>query len=115
MKVAHIVLSILFLLFAIVQLNDSDPLLWIGIYSLVAVCFAFSAFRRSSKPIIIIGLVVCSVYFLYLFPDFLQWIKMGMPSITDSMKAESTYIELVREFLGLGICISALVYLLRQK
>lgn len=115
MKVAHIVLAFLFLLFAAVQLNDNDPLLWIGIYSLVAICFALAAFQRLNKIAVIIGLVICIGYFSYLLPDFIQWIKLGMPSITEQMQATSPHVELVREFLGLGICISALAYLLRRS
>jgi hypothetical protein len=39
-----------------------------------------------------------------------------MPSITASMKAESPYIELSREFFGLLLCaIAALYYLIKAK
>jgi hypothetical protein len=34
-------------------------------------------------------------------PDIFQWINDGMPSVMGSMKAESLYIELVREGGGL--------------
>jgi hypothetical protein len=45
---------------------------------------------------------------LYLLPDFFYWIKLGMPTITGQMKAESPHIELMREFLG--FVISGLTY-----
>jgi hypothetical protein len=39
--------------------------------------------------------------------------RMGMPTIVGSMKAEEPHIELVREFGGLLLAVAALVYLLR--
>ena len=114
MKILPIVVAVFFVIFAIAQLNDSDPYLWVAIYSWVAVCFVLLAFGRLIRPLVVGGIVVCSIYFLYLLPDFIDWIKMGMPSITATMQAETPHVELVREFLGLGLCISAFVYLLRR-
>lgn len=114
MNIVHIILAALFLLFAAVQLNDSDPWLWVGIYTAVAIAFLLAILQRPYRKLVYgIGLV-CGVYFLYLLPDFISWIQMGMPSITASMQAEAPHIELVREFLGLGICVVALVYLARR-
>ncbi|MFK7932790.1 MAG: transmembrane 220 family protein [Saprospiraceae bacterium] len=115
MKVVHIVLAVLFLLFAVVQLNDSDPYLWFGIYVAVAIAFVLKVFQRFNKILVYALLSFCVVYFLYLSPDFINWLQMGMPSITSSMQAETPHVELVREFLGLAICISALLYLIRWK
>ena len=114
MKALHIFFAILFVVFAAVQLNDSDPYLWIAIYSLVAVCFGLLAFGQLFKPLVVGGLVVCSIYAVYLLPDFVNWLRLGMPSITATMQAETPHVELVREFLGLGLCISAFIYLLRR-
>jgi hypothetical protein len=49
-----------------------------------------------------------------LLPDFINWVKMGAPTITGSMKAESPFVELTREFLGLVICFAGLSFLLWQ-
>ena len=43
------------------------------------------------------------------FPDIINWFKQGMPSIVESMKAESPHVEFVREFFGLLIMILSLV------
>lgn len=49
---------------------------------------------------------------LTLLPGALDWIQDGMPSIVESMKASSPYIELVREFLGLGIALLVILLML---
>lgn len=41
------------------------------------------------------------VFILTYVQDIFQWISDGFPSITDSMKAASPYIENIRESLGL--------------
>jgi hypothetical protein len=103
MKYVHIFIIILFLLFAFWQINDPDPFRWILLYLGVAACPLF--ILTGKKPILlpVAGMLVCIVGMVFLFPDLLQWIQDGMPSITRSMKAESPYIELVREFLGFTI------------
>ena len=111
MKIFHIVLSVLFVLFAVVQVNDPDPWAWVTMYAFVAGNFAFAAFQKFNRYAIWGGMLVCVVWFFTLIPDFIDWVNMGMPSITSSMKAEEPHIELTREFLGLLICLIALGYL----
>lgn len=108
MKFLNSFLTLIFLLFAIVQYNDPDPWGWITLYLFVAVICGFAIFRRYHRYVIIGGLVICFVWMATLIPDFIHWVKMGMPTITASMKAEAPHIELTREFLGLVVCISAL-------
>lgn len=107
MKVANILLALLFLLFAYFQYNDPDPWLWIGIYLLVAGICGFAAFGRYNHWLTLATLIGLSIYWLILLPDFISWFSEGMPTITGSMKAESPHIELVREFLGLLILMGA--------
>ncbi len=101
MKVFYIVLSLLFLLFAIVQFNDPDPWRWVSWYAFISVLLAMAAFKRFSTTATWFGIGFASAVLTALAPDFLQWINDGMPSIVTSMKAESPYIELVREMLGM--------------
>jgi hypothetical protein len=104
MKIVNIVLSILFLLFLGVQYNDPDPYLWMPIYGFVAWMCGLAALQKPNKTLILIGLGILSVYTLTYIPDFIAWIKMGMPNIVETMKAEKSYIELTREFGGLVVC-----------
>ncbi|MEL6122551.1 MAG: transmembrane 220 family protein, partial [Bacteroidota bacterium] len=57
-----------------------------------------------------IMLIVLIVVLLSYIPSIREWFGDGMPSITSSMKAESPYIELVREFFGLLISAAAIAY-----
>lgn len=101
MKIVHLVLSVLFLVFALVQWNDPDALIWILVYLMIA-AIAFLAFKGHYYfwfcLVITITLLVSSSFYA---PDLIEWINDDMPNIADSMKASSPYIELVREFFGL--------------
>ncbi len=116
MKFVHLVIAILFLLFAYWQWNDPDSILWIFLYLIVAVV-AFSAYRERYYfvPYLIVTILTSVATFLYI-PDVAVWVKDGMPSLTESMKASSPYIELVREFFGLFISLVVMCfYLVRAK
>ena len=113
-KILHLVLAVLFVLFAVVQLNDPDPLRWFLIYLLIAGIFAFGAFDRYNQYPIYLGMALCIGAFIILIPGFIDWVQMGMPSITSSMKATEPHIELTREFLGIVISLAALGYQYRR-
>ena len=114
MKILNLLLCALFILFAAVQYNDPDPWGWMLLYFFVAAMFGLAAFGQYYRPALIAGLVVCIIWMATLIPDFLEWIKIGMPNIAEHMKAETPYIELTREFLGLVICIVGLGFVLRR-
>jgi hypothetical protein len=114
MKVApHLFVVVLFLLFAYWQLNDPDAVRWVSIYFGVVVSAALFLARRYFPVLPLIGSIICLLGLLYLSPDFISWIKEGMPTITGQMKAESPHIELVREFLG--FLIAGSVYFLYYR
>lgn len=113
MVVGRIIIAVLFILFAAVQINDPDPWLWIALYAYIAVMAALGLFNVKTKIYVLAGMLICFIWLAILFPDFVRWIKMGMPSIVDQMKAEETHIELVREFLGLLLSIISLFILYR--
>jgi hypothetical protein len=110
----HLVVALLFALFAYWQLNDPDSWAWIAMYLSVAVVAGLAAFGRSSRPLIYIALAAAGIWLVFLIPDFIDWVQMGMPTITGSMKAEAPHIELTREFLGLAICSGTLLVYLRR-
>ncbi len=115
MKILNIILCIIFLLFLGVQYNDPDPYLWMPIYGFVAWICALASVKKYNSSLILIGLGILSIYTLFYIPDFIEWIKMGMPSIVDTMKAEKSYIELTREFGGLIICDIVLLWQFLQS
>ncbi len=116
MKSLHVIVSLVFIWFAYVQINDPDPVLWIAIYLGISLVAVLQMLGRPLFYISLVGLVLCLGGMIYLIPDFIVWVKDGMPTITGSMKAESKYIELVREFLGLTIAGCAyLLYFLAAR
>ena len=113
MKFFNLFLAALFFGFAGLQFNDDpgDVWFWVLIYAAIAVLLGFAAFNKYNMWLILActGAVVYQMF--RLFPAFVSWISAGTPSITGEMKAISPHVELVREFLGLLICLIALVYL----
>ncbi len=110
MKILHFFLALLFFLFALVQYNDPDPLGWMLLYGAVAGVCAFAAFDRRNRLVLLAGMGIVVVWGISLFPAFIAWLRMGMPTIAGSMKAEAPHIELMREFSGLLLCLVILIF-----
>ncbi len=110
MKIINIILAILFTLFAGWQINDPDPWVWVSIYGLVAVISGAAIFNKHNLIVVYIGIAICVLGIGILFPEFIDWIRMGTPNIAEEMKTERDYIEFVREFFGLIICLVAMLF-----
>ncbi len=110
MRVISFILAVLFFASAAVQFNDPDPRFWVTLYGAVGLVALFAGFNRYNLWVILLGLAVCTYEGFKLVPAFWAWLNSGAPSIVESMKAESPHIEVVREFLGLGLCFIALVF-----
>lgn len=111
MKITNLILAVMFLLFAFVQINDPDPLLWIVIYGAMAAVCVMAAFRYFIKPLLWILLAGFIVYMVVLIPGLQQWLAQPDKSVLfdEGMKMQNLYIEESREFLGLLICVIVLV------
>lgn len=110
--------GLLFLYFAYVQFNDPDPAKWVTIYILTALLPIAYLYWSKVKYGIYALIAVLILLFILAVPDFINWAKDGFPSITETMKAESPYVELVREFLGIFICLiylGSVLFLGRKK
>ncbi|PPK88822.1 transmembrane family 220 protein [Neolewinella xylanilytica] len=103
MKYLHLLVAVLFALFAYWQLNDPDWPLWVAMYGSVSVVGLWSFLARPPRVLIYLALGVAVIWMLTLVPDLFNWISDGMPTIAGQMKAESPHIELTREFFGLLI------------
>lgn len=112
MKVLNFILAALFLLFAFVQVNDPDPLLWILIYGSMAVLAVLAMFKIYPRTVIIILLIVLFGYSLVYFPGVREWLNQEDKSeLFDNVaKMNHLYIEEAREFLGLWVCIIVLIF-----
>lgn len=115
MKIRNYVIAGLFFLFAVVQLNDPDPYFWVALYAYIGMVAIIRNFRPMRKVILLGGMAVCGIELFLILPEFLNWIEMGMPTITGSMKAEAPHIEFTREFLGLLISLGTLVFYYFEK
>lgn len=102
-------MALLFILFAALQLNDPDPLLWISLY-VYASYLCINRFRGKYQPRgYALAIMVYTIYAAYLFFDkngVLSWINDHQAeNLVTSMKAEKPWIEESREFGGLLILI----------
>lgn len=111
MKILNLILAVMFLLFAFLQINDPDPLVWIFIYGAMAVICILAAFKIYSRIAMIVLFVVYAAYGFMLLPGVREWLASEDRSalFDDVMKMQYPYIEESREFLGLIICIAVLV------
>lgn len=110
MKLFNILFTIIFLCFAVLQLNDPDPYLWIPIYgSMAAICMV-SVFLKISNTIYKSMALIFTVYALALLPSVITWFRSDDRSelFNELAKMRSLYIEEAREFFGLMICLSVL-------
>lgn len=111
MKVFNLVLAVLFIVFAFVQINDPDPVLWILIYGVMAVACVLAAFNYYYTKVLLVVLVAYISYSLVFFSGVIEWMRSDDKALLfdDIAKMQYPYIEESREFLGLFICIAVLI------
>jgi hypothetical protein len=112
MRILNFILATMFLLFALVQINDPDPVIWILIYGIMSVLCVLAAFNFYPRIVIIILGIVYLGYSVYYFPGLRAWFGTEDKSeLFDNVaKMEHAYIEESREFLGLMICVAVLLF-----
>jgi hypothetical protein len=112
MKIFNLILAVFFLLFAAVQFNDApdDILFWVVVYGGIGIISGFAAFNMYNMWSILLGLAAVVFELFRKFPTFAQWIGDGMPSIVGEMQASTPHIELAREYLGLLLSLSVLIF-----
>jgi hypothetical protein len=118
MRIANFIFAVMFLVFAFVQVNDPDPVIWILIYGSMAVVCILAIFELYLRPVIIGLLIIFSAYGLIFIPGVFEWLTNDNRALLfdDLAKMQYPYIEEAREFLGLSICIAILVaFLVRSN
>jgi hypothetical protein len=112
MKILNFILAAMFLLFAFVQVNDPDPLIWILIYGAMAVMAVMAMFNVFIRNAILLLLVIYIAYSLVYLGGVQEWLQQQDKSLLldDVAKMQYPYIEETREFLGLWICIIVLIF-----
>lgn len=107
-RILMLAAALIFLLFAYWNLNDPDAFLWVATYGVLALLFILALVGRVQRRIVLAVAVVLTLWMLTMLPGMVDWVRMGMPSITGSMQADAPHIEVVREFLGLLIAVVGL-------
>jgi len=118
MRIVNFILAIMFLLFAFVQINDPDPIIWILIYGAMAVLCIMAIFEFYPTKFTIGLLVLYVLYSIVYIPGVLEWLRQENKTMLfdDVAKMQYPYIEEAREFLGLLICIIVLiVFVIRAR
>lgn len=110
MKIFNIILAIMFLGFALLQINDPDPAVWILIYGAMTVVCSMAAYNYYVRPLMLVQAIAYIVYSVILWPGVMDWFRSPDRSLLfdDLAKMQFPYIEEAREFLGLLICLSVL-------
>lgn len=100
------------MVFASLQINDPDPVVWILIYGFMSVVCVMAIFEFYSRKLMIGLAVVFFVYCFFLWPGVAEWMRQEDKGVLfdDVMKMEYPYIEESREFLGLIICLAVLTF-----
>lgn len=114
-KNINFILGILFIIFAFLQLNDPDNLLWFLIYIFVAIICLYSNFKPIPRLLLIltlVGLLTYSAFHFSLFIDYLKTENKG--ELFGEMVYEKPYLEGSREFIGLLMAALGVFYQLKR-
>ncbi len=113
-KNLYFTVSGIFFLFAILQWNDPDPLIWMLFYGVMSLIYVLLALgKKITYYLSVLMLISCIINMFIILPEISKWINDGMPSIVQSMKATIPSIEYTREFLGLLLCLIACIWVVR--
>jgi len=111
----HFISAAIFLLMAVVQLNDPDPIYWTVVYAAVAWIAGSFALGRKQRALLfgVAGMIVAGL--LISAPGFIDYLQSGHYSaITGEMSESRPYVESAREFLGLLISAAAVSFYVRK-
>ena len=120
MKITNGILAVLFGYFAVVQLNDPDPVIWVLVYGFTIMICVQAMLGRSKQYFLIVGAVTFIALAATRLEGLIGWIRSEQHGeIFGEMIYDKPYIEETREFLGLAIALAAVIYnwimLRRQK
>jgi lipoprotein signal peptidase len=118
MRVVNFLLAVVFLIFAFLQINDPDPLIWILLYGAMAVVCIMAVFSYYPLRFMFALLVVYVGYSVNYFDGVSEWLRQdNKAALFDELaKMEYWWIEEAREFLGLMICVIVLVgYIIQAR
>ena len=115
-KIKNLILFILFVIFAILQLNDPDGLLWFSIYFIVSLICLYNTFRAIPKSILILSITVLITYSAFHFSLFIDYLHTeNKEEIFGEMVYDKPYLEGGREFIGLLLAALGIMYQIKIR
>jgi len=114
-KIINVVLFVLFLVFAVLQLNDPDPIIWVLVYGLVAIITLVANYKNIPRWLIGILALALLLYASKHLPSLLEYLKTdNKKELFGEMVYDKPYLEGTREFLGLILAVIGLLYQLKK-
>jgi len=114
-KIINIILSVIYFVFALVQLNDPDAIVWFFIYAIVSFICLYSNFKTISKKILVIVIILLLGYATYHLHYFWEYLQIeDKEEIFGKMVYKRPYLEGSREFLGLILATLGVLYQLKK-
>ncbi|WP_341215136.1 transmembrane 220 family protein [uncultured Wocania sp.] len=115
-KSVNFILCILFIVFALLQLNDPDGILWFSIYFVVAIICLYHNFKPIPALFLILIITALLTYSAFHFSLFIDYLRTeNKEEIFGEMIYDKPYLEGTREFIGLLIAAFGIIYQLKIR
>ena len=115
-KIINIILCILFIAFALLQLNDPDGVLWFSIYFIVAIMCLYNTFKPIPRLLLTLTIIALLAYAAFHFSLFIDYLKTeNKEELFGEMVYDKPYLEGTREFIGLLIAAFGIMYQLKIR
>jgi len=115
-KITNFILCVLFIIFALLQLNDPDGILWFSIYFIVAIICLYHNFKPIPKSFLVLTLIALLAHSAFHFSLFIDYLETeNKKEIFGEMVYDKPYLEGTREFIGLLIAALGIVYQLKIR
>jgi len=109
MRIFSYLLGIIFTLFAIVQLNDPDPVIWVLVYIIAAIVAFLFPHKKPNKWLLLAIALAYLTGTILLFPASIgAWISAEDKSRSLGMTLPG--IEEARESMGLFLCFLSMTF-----
>ena len=115
-KIKNLFLFVLFVLFAVLQLNDIDGELWFSIYFIVSLLCLYNTFKAIPKSILILSIIALMTYSAFHFSLFIDYLNTeNKVEIFGEMLYDKPYLEGTREFVGLLLAAFGIMYQIKIR
>ena len=105
-KCSAALFALILIAFAGLQLNDPDPVIWVGFYLICAAVPLLVVFNKGIRPAFWLAVVICGIELALSAPGaYNYYLHMDQEPLMQSMNPEKPYIEEAREFLGAFIAL----------